>query len=604
MNYYALLPLASVFGNVFLWTFVYALHNRSRTKRIYLWFIVHCALWGLSDFLAWNHTDPSFQYVVLRLGTAAWIPITPLYMYFAYLLTRRPVDWLLYFFAAGAFVFLGLGTCTDMIVKDIRQTHWGVLAIPGALYYESIIFCTMLPGLFSIWFIGRQAFRSTGIERKQLFFFLSGIVFTWALVLLVNVFTLLWFETFEVPKLGSTFALLQAIIVFIASTRYRFLNVGVQEVAMDIFSKASDGVVLLDCNGQIIEINDAAQKMLGLSPKQTLSSHIDQLVPAPYQFNRNCDNLEIEFSQRQAEDMRLGLLSQCDFYQGSIWAGKLLTIKNITSRKAAEQAERVQAILREKVRRNQEMKMLALGELAGEIVHNVNNLMSGIIGYTSLLRRKLQSNQEVQPLLDGIQNTVENASKMGKELLLFTQTSESPSETVDIHESIRNSIRLAEHSFNEGIHFEMMLNASQSHILASPADLENVILNMCINAKDAMPTGGRIFIATENDIPAPQLSTGDPHAATNTEKTALRLTVRDTGAGIDSAIIDRVFEPFFTTKKSRGGTGLGLSNTFGIIQRLGGTISAENLKEGGAAFTIVLPVHKKVSRRQSTPHSL
>lgn len=592
MNYYALLPLMSAIVNVFLWTFVFALHNRTLSKKVYLVFVAFCACWGLFDFAAWSHQDTSVQYGLLRISSIAWISLTPLYLYFAYLLTDRPVDWILQFIGITTLMFTATAVCTDLIVKDIEQTHWGVVMVPGRLYYLTIIASVILPGVYSIHLIGKKVVRSKGIVKKQLQFFLTGISCTWSVIIIINVVLVILLEQSQLPSLGSTIVCLQAIVVFIASTRYRFLNVGIQEVAIDIFSKASDGVVLLDYNGRIIEINEAAQKMMGISPKHTLSTYIEDLIPKPYGFKKNLENLEIDFQNRKSEDVRLGLLSQCNFYQGNVWAGKLITIKNITVRKDAEQAKRIQAALTAKLQKSQEMKMVALGELASEIVHNFNNLMSGIVGYASILRRKLKGNDELLTLLDGISRTVENAASMGKDIISFSKTDEQPHQIVDIHQSITNCIGLARHSFNDNIEFSLELNASQSEVLAAEADIENLVLNMCINAKDAMPEGGKISIRTQNTFIAAKSDEQFPqHQVKMPNSKNICLTISDTGQGIDPVILDRIFEPFFTTKKHNGGTGLGLSNAYGIVKKLNGNISVESQPYCGTTFTMSFPAN-------------
>ena len=592
MNYFALLPLLSAIANVFLWTFVFARQSRTPLRQVYLVFIALCGLWGFADFIIWNHSNPAVQFYILRISSATWVPLTPLYMYFAYLLTGRALDWIVHVIGGLTLVLIFAAVFTDGIVAGVEQRYWGVAATPGILYYPAIVCCTILPGLRSIYVIGKHATQSSGIERTQLMFFLSGVGITWVLVLLVNLVLGQLLNIDDIPMLGSTLIIIQAVVVFIASTRYRFLSVGVEEVAMEIFSKSSDGVLLLNPNGRIIEINTAALNMLNMSNDNALGRRATDVLPAPYTFEDNCENQNLEFPDSIDKKKQIGLLSQCDFYLGKVQAGKLVTIRNITELKDAESARAAQVELVKKVRQNQEMKMLALGELASEIIHNVNNLMGGITGYTSLLRKKLKDNPATLPLLDGIRRAVENAVNMGDELLRFTQPGELPAKTVDLHTAVVHSISLAKASFQNYITFKTDLRATHSIVNGAETDLENVLLNLFINAKDAMDTGGTIFITSTNttDADAGESLKADDAAP---EGQTLKLTVKDTGKGIDSQIVDRIFEPFFTTRKKSGGTGLGLSNTFGIIKQMGGKISVESAPGSGATFTIMFPVADK-----------
>lgn len=587
MNYYALMPLFSAMTHLFLWTFVLILHNKSRPRMVYLIFVAMSGLWAFMDFLIWNHTDPAVQYLLIRASCVLWIPLTSLYLLFAYRLVQRNPDWLLYGVGAVTVFFVLAGVFTPSVVAGVASRHWGAAGVEGPLFYPTILLCVLLPGILSIYRISRRALQIQGMERRQLLFFLSGIAITWGLVLFINVGIGQLFKIEEMPMLGSTLMTIQTGVVFIASTRYRFLNVGVQEIAMDIFSRSSDGVVLLNHKGWIVEINDTARKLLSISPRKTTSTFIEDLIPRPYRFNANCENEEILFDQGRHQKPQVGLLSQCDFYQGKIWAGKLVTIRNITALKAAEEAQAVQQKLQEKLRKNQEMKMLALGELAGEIVHNVNNLMAGIVGYTSILQKKLRDNPEAKPLLDGIQRAVKNAASMGEELLRFTQSGEMTGEKVDVHSALDHGISLAKHSFREKIEFRVNLASERHQVMGTMADLENLFLNLFINARDAMPEGGTLSVSTENEDT--DIGTGKSSAGRSASAEVIRIVVQDSGAGIAPEIIDRVFEPFFTTRKDRGGTGLGLSNAFGIVKKLNGHICVDSYPGQGATFIITLP---------------
>jgi nitrogen-specific signal transduction histidine kinase len=587
MNYYALMPLFSAMTHLFLWTFVLVLHNKSTPRRVYLIFVAMSGLWAFMDFLIWNHTNPATQYMLLRMSSVLWIPLTSLYLLFAYRLVHRKPDWLLYGIGVVTAFFAMAGLFTAGVVAGVESRHWGAAAVEGPLFYPTILLCVILPGVLSIHRVASRALQIQGMERRQLLFFLSGIALTWGLVLFINIGIGQLLSIEEIPMLGSTLICIQTGVVFIASTRYRFLNVGVQEIAMDIFSRSSDGVVLLNHNGWIVEINDAARKLLNISPRKTTSTFIEDLISPPYRFNANCENKEILFEQGRHQTPQVGLLSQCDFYQGKIWSGKLVTIRNITALKAAEEAQGVQRKLQEKLRKNQEMKMLALGELAGEIVHNVNNLMGGIVGYTSILRNKLRDNPEAKPLLDGIQRAVKNAASMGEELLRFTQSGEMTGEKVDVHSALEHSISLAKHSFREKIEFSVKLSSERHQVMGTMADLENLFLNLFINARDAMPEGGTLSVSTENADT--DIGNGKLSAERGVSADVIQIVVQDSGTGIDPEIMDRVFEPFFTTRKDRGGTGLGLSNAFGIVKKLNGHICVDSYPGQGATFIITLP---------------
>lgn len=592
MNYYALLPLASFVLNVFLWTFVFALHSRSLAKRVYLLFIVLCALWAFADFVAWSHESPTVQYWLLRLESSAWISLTYVYLYFSFLLVEKKLN--LFFKLLGGAIagFLVLSLATDWVVEGIVLRNWGPVVIPGKAYGYTVFVSVLVPGIYAMIITALYAQRAEGLVKKQLRFFLAGIVGTWVLVLFVNIVLVTIMEIESLPSLGSTLVSLQAIVVFVASTRYRFLNVGIEEVAVDIFSRASDGVIILTESGKICEINQAALGFLNQTKESAVGSMAESVICEPYRFSENQDNLEVCFSASNDIPM-LGLLSQCDFQQGGSSAGKLVTIKNITDLKVAEKAKLEAAMLAQQVRRNQESKMIALGELASGLVHNFNNMLSGILGYNSVLRSQVGGGSaRVDKMLDGIGHTVENAVSMGKELMAFSRTGIPNETTFNIHQCIQGAVNLLTHTLAGDISVQLQLNAKKYWIRGDSANMENAVLNLGINARDALPNGGTIHVRTENMV----VKKGEEVLNSGADGPIvgpgqyIQIAVEDNGTGISSDVMERIFEPFFTTKKSDSGTGLGLSSTYGIVKNHRGHILVKSDGKTGTAFFIQLPV--------------
>jgi PAS domain S-box-containing protein len=232
--------------------------------------------------------------------------------------------------------------------------------------------------------------------------------------------------------------------------------------------------------------------------------------------------------------------------------------------------------LREQVQQAQ--KMESVGQLAGGIAHDFNNLLQVIQGYTLLARDPGIAADERDDNLSQVLSASERASQLTQQLLTFARR--QPIEIVDV-----DLVDLAGHMLNLirrliGEHIEMAVEArvASAFVRCDRAQVEQVLLNLCLNARDAMPRGGRLDVVIDEE---PRTEAQGPHV--------VRLTVRDTGVGMDKETLDRIFEPFFTTKPQGSGTGLGLSVVYGIIRQHDGRIEVDSEPGAGAAFTVSFP---------------
>jgi two-component system cell cycle sensor histidine kinase/response regulator CckA len=225
--------------------------------------------------------------------------------------------------------------------------------------------------------------------------------------------------------------------------------------------------------------------------------------------------------------------------------------------------------LEEQLRQSQ--KMEAVGQLAGGIAHDFNNLLTVILGYTSLLADQAQVGQSIAESVGVIRSTAERAAALTRQLLAFSRKQLLMPVVFDLNAVIRDLAPMLQRLIGEDIRLHTDLAEALSPIKADRHQLEQVLMNLVVNARDAMPTGGLVTIQTRE------------------EATQIVLTVRDTGHGMDEHTRAHLFEPFFTTKEVGKGTGLGLATVYGIIQQSGGRISVDSAPGAGAAFRIELP---------------
>jgi PAS domain S-box-containing protein len=253
--------------------------------------------------------------------------------------------------------------------------------------------------------------------------------------------------------------------------------------------------------------------------------------------------------------------------------------RDVTQRKAAEEALRAS-----EERLRQAQKMEAVGRLAGGIAHDFNNVLTAIFGYTDLLLEQLPHDDLARSDVQEIRRSAERAASLTRQLLAFSRKQVLQPRIIDLNEVIENLQPLLTRLI--GHHVELALTCGRPlwKMRADPGQIEQVLMNLCANARDAMPEGGRLEIATSNRQVSPEeaetrvgLKPGD----------YVLLAIADNGPGIPIEIRTHIFEPFFTTKEQGKGTGLGLAMVYGIVKQSGGGIYLED--SPGAQFSIFLP---------------
>ena len=223
----------------------------------------------------------------------------------------------------------------------------------------------------------------------------------------------------------------------------------------------------------------------------------------------------------------------------------------------------------------QSQKMEAVGRLAGGVAHDFNNLLTALNGYNSLLLAALPAGDSRRGFAERVAQAAQRASALTNQLLAFSRKQPVAIEDLDINEVIRSTTDMLRRLIGEDVELISELSPRLDPVLADRAQIEQVIVNLVVNARDAMPHGGRITLTTANT----RIERGD----------FVRFTVRDTGVGIDQQARARLFEPFYTTKGPGKGTGLGLATVYGIVKQAGGQVRVESEPGHGALFEVLLP---------------
>jgi PAS domain S-box-containing protein len=270
-----------------------------------------------------------------------------------------------------------------------------------------------------------------------------------------------------------------------------------------------------------------------------------------------------------------------------------VVIRDITRRKQLEEQLR------------QSQKMEAIGRLAGGIAHDFNNLLTVIIGYTELLLHRLNDQHPLRKHIEEIYHAGERAAVLTRQLLAFSRKQVLQPKVLDLNRIIENMEKMLRPLIGEDIELIKLLADDLGMVKADPGQLEQVIMNLAVNAREVMPQGGTLTMETKNIVlehkqmrEFPGLNPG-PYVV---------LTIRDTGTGMDAEIQSHIFEPFFTTKEQGKGTGLGLATVHGIVKQSEGHISMSSRPGQGTSFSIYLPRTEQITEadevRQSTGPAL
>ncbi|WP_273720688.1 MULTISPECIES: ATP-binding protein [unclassified Bartonella] len=353
-------------------------------------------------------------------------------------------------------------------------------------------------------------------------------------------------------------------------------------VFVEYFNASPFAIVVVDQKGQWVHMNNTFSSLMGCTDKtlnlyNVISRRDHTLLERAFQkmtTNKNDTVLETVLENNEERHLRLHIMPIKSYYDDLLQDFVIISVIETTEHKTLED------------RMMQSQKMQAVGQLAGGIAHDFNNVLTAILMSCDLLLNTHRSSDPAHADLINIKNNANRAAALVQQLLAFSRKQTLRPEEVDFTDFLSDIRNLILPLLGNNIQLKIIHGRDLWSVEVDQASFQRVIMNLVINARDAMPNGGVVTIAT-NNITKQQSAEFDHVGCEIGEY--VQLTISDTGTGISSAVQEKMFEPFFTTKEVGKGTGLGLSMVYGIIKQTGGYIYCESREGEGATFHIFLP---------------
>jgi two-component system, cell cycle sensor histidine kinase and response regulator CckA len=350
-----------------------------------------------------------------------------------------------------------------------------------------------------------------------------------------------------------------------------------------LMENAKDAILVTNIQGIVVEVNRAGEELFGRPRAQFAACHFFDLLVADERekVRRRFEAVLAGGAPERQETIALaadGRTVPIEISVSLVEIGgerlMLAIVRDVSERKQLEEQFR------------QAQKMEAVGRLAGGVAHDFNNLLTVILGYSDVVNNQLAAEHPLRQEIEQIRKAGERAAALTRQLLAFSRTQVLLPQLIDVREVVTDIHKMLRRVIGEDIELLMVCDRKTGRIKADPGQLEQVLMNLAVNARDAMPGGGKLTIETRNaefgEADAREHVTAQPGSY-------VMIAVSDTGAGMDAETKTHIFEPFFTTKEKGKGTGLGLATVYGIVKQSGGFIQVSSELGHGTAFKIYLP---------------
>ena len=355
-----------------------------------------------------------------------------------------------------------------------------------------------------------------------------------------------------------------------------------------VVEQASDGIISADQRGNHLEVNPKLMEMLGYTREEFLGRNIQDLIPPKDRGSdfRLFDRLEQPVSRKELRFLRRdGSSLEVEVSMSRLEDGRVQAIvRDVAERKRLE------------VQLRQSQKLEAVGRLAGGVAHDFNNLLTVILGHSDLTLAAMEPGDRRRRDIEDIREAGARAAVLTNQLLAFSRKQVLQPKVLNVNHALTNLTKMLRRLISSNIELVTRLHPEPWRAKVDPGQLDQVILNLVLNARDAMPLGGELILETGNHQIHDSQLTEHPEVPPGEY---VMLVVNDTGSGMDAETRSHLFEPFFTTKEPGKGTGLGLSTVYGIIRQSGGHIAVSSEPGRGTTMKVFLP--RAIEQSEAVP---
>ena len=364
-----------------------------------------------------------------------------------------------------------------------------------------------------------------------------------------------------------------------------------------VLASVQDAIITINDRSEVQSANPAVEKLFGYSPQELTGRSLGVLMPEPYL------TMHTEYMSRQSWEGRRRFIGTERELPGRRKDGSefpmLLTVTEFELEGRSHYTGVVRDITEKKrleSRIHEAQKMEAVGRLAGGVAHDFNNLLTVISGYSDLLLATMPERDPNRESVAAIREAGERAARLTQQLLAFSRRAIIEPRILNLSGLVADSASLLRRIIGEDILLFVETADTEARIKADPGQIEQVIMNLIVNARDAMPTGGRLTVSTKLVFVAePKMPVEDGLA----QGAYMELSVSDSGHGIPAEVLPQIFDPFFTTKAVGKGTGLGLAVAHGVIKQCGGHIFVDSVVGSGTTFRVLFPVTREIVEEPS-----
>jgi PAS domain S-box-containing protein len=574
MNLWSLIPLVAFLVNSFTWVYLFARRRTAQANRAYLIFAAAISLWALLDFFSWQPVSEQALQLLQRVQLLFWVPIGFFFLNFIYALLRRARDAPYYVALSVAVLATALALSTDLVMNGVLRQPWGGRGLSGPLFVPVVLATQAGPGLYALGLmLQRYRWTPDADHRRQLRLLLVGLLVMLLAGLGSDVLLPELFGLVSFPALASSISAVFSLAAWLAVARASFLDVTVEEAALQIFETARDGILLLDRHQRVTLMNRAARELLPLDSAETTYHQVSTLL----------DDQELRGRQEElvvvvGGEERVLSVSQSPIERQSSELGRLVILQDVTER------NRMEAQLR------QAQKMDAIGTLAGGVAHDMNNVLGAVMAVASVIKLESPPDGKHQDDIDEVLASCRRGRDLTQNLLGFARKGKYIKKRLSLNDRVESVTELLGRTISKLVVIDAELEPGLLAVEGDPGQITHVLMNVCLNAVDAMSSSGsgkgELSIRTANvELDQVDLK-GDAELRPGTY---VRVEIRDSGEGMESETLSRAFEPFFSTKPKGKGTGLGLSMVYGTVANHGGRVSIESEPGQGTTVTIDLP---------------